>query len=431
MNKKILDTVIIGFALFAMFFGAGNLIFPPYLGMVAGDKFNIAAIAFTITGVGIPFLGILAGTKCDGSFEKMASKVGPLFATICATGLFIAIGPMLAIPRTAATTFELSFKPFFPGLTPIVGMIIYFSINLIFILRPSKIIDSIGKYLTPVLLISLLAIIIKGIVSPLGEISPTTLNSVFSHSLIEGYQTMDALGALIFASIIVSAVKSKGYSGQEGFKLTIKSGLVAIISLAIIYGGLMYLGAHLGNVVPKDIEKTALLLYIANATFGYFGTVLIGLSIGLACLTTSIGLISSGATFFEEISKGKLNYKFNAITISLISIFVGSLGVEKIVVLAVPVLCILYPVAITLILTTLLDKVIKNNIIIKYAVYTALTISIIDTLPKIGVNIPTLSNLLSSLPLSNLGFAWTVPTLIVFVLSFMILNKKANYELAN
>lgn len=429
MNNKVVDTFIIGFALFAMFFGAGNLIFPPYLGMMAGDQFTLAALAFTVTGVGIPFLGILAGTKCDGSFEKMAQKVGPKFAVICATGLFIAIGPMLAIPRTAATTFELSFKPFLPNLSPLVGMVVYFIINLIFILRPSKIIDNIGKYLTPVLLISLLAIIIKGIVTPLGEVAPATINSVLSHSLMEGYQTMDALAALIFSSIIVSAVKSKGYTGQAGFNLTIKSGLVAIISLAIIYGGLMYLGAHLGNVVPKDIEKTALLLYLSNATFGYFGTVLIGLSIGLACFTTSIGLISSGATFFEDISKGKLSYKVNAIAISLISIFIGSLGVEKIVVLAVPVLCILYPIAITLILTTLLDKVIKNNLIIKYSVYTALTISILDTLPKVGVNIAALNNILAKLPLADMGFAWLVPTLIVFIISFITLNKKVSYEL--
>lgn len=415
MKKNIKDIVIIGFALFAMFFGAGNLIFPPFLGHAFGSQFVLGIIGFICTGVGVPLLAILAVTKGDGTFETMASKIGSKFALIFSTLLFIAIGPMLAIPRTAATTYELTITPLLPNLPSLVWMVIYFSINLIFVLKKSSIIDTIGKYLTPLLLVILTFIIVKGVISPIGEIVSTNATSVFASSLTEGYQTMDALAGLLFASMISSSIIAKGYSKSEVFGITIKSSIVAVVGLAFVYGGLMFLGSQTINAFTGELTKTNLLMFISKSILGDFGTIIIGLAMGLACLTTSIGLLSAGSSFFEEISKGKLTYKFNAITICIISILIGQLGVDKIVAFSGPILNVLYPVAITLIATTLLNKYLTNIKAVRLGIYTSLVFGILSIIPNINLNF---------IPLASAGFAWLVPTVIAIVVGHLIFPKK-------
>lgn len=417
MKKNIKDIVIIGFALFAMFFGAGNLIFPPFLGHAFGSQFVLGIIGFICTGVGVPLLAILAVTKGDGTFETMASKIGSKFALIFSTLLFIAIGPMLAIPRTAATTYELTITPLLPNLPSLVWMVIYFSINLIFVLKKSSIIDTIGKYLTPLLLVILTFIIVKGVISPIGEIVSTNATSVFASSLTEGYQTMDALAGLLFASMISSSIIAKGYSKSEVFGITIKSSIVAVVGLAFVYGGLMFLGSQTINAFTGELTKTNLLMFISKSILGDFGTIIIGLAMGLACLTTSIGLLSAGSSFFEEISKGKLTYKFNAITICIISILIGQLGVDKIVAFSGPILNVLYPVAITLIATTLLNKYLTNIKAVRLGIYTSLVFGILSIIPNINLNF---------IPLASAGFAWLVPTVIAIVVGHLIFPKKLN-----
>ncbi|KAJ52931.1 LIVCS family branched-chain amino acid:cation transporter [Clostridium tetanomorphum] len=420
MKKNNKDFLIIGFALFAMFFGAGNLIFPPFLGKQVGDKFLLANLGFVITGVGLPFLSILSCSKSNGSFEDMAGKISKTFAMLCSIAIFLAIGPMLAIPRTAATTYELTIQPMFPWMTPLVSMIIYFSINLCFVLKSSKIIDNIGKFLTPALLITLLTIIFKGIFFPIGEVANMNTTSVFSNSLMEGYQTMDALAGLMFAAIITSSITDKGYKGSDVMSLTIKSGIVAILGLALVYGGLMYLGAQTSSIISGEISKTALLLEISKRSLGVYGSMIIGIAIGLACFTTSVGLITAGSRFFEKVSGGKLSYKLNAIVISLVSIGIGSFGVDKIVKISVPVLCILYPVSITLVLLNLSNKLSENRFVLRTTVYTSLVCSIIETLPSISVKLEFVKSITNLIPLSNMGFAWVIPTVLSLVIALSI-----------
>ena len=411
MKKSTKDAIIIGLALFSMFFGAGNLIFPGFLGNELGSKFFIGIIGFVTTGVGLPLLAILACAKGDGTFQTLASKINTKFAVICTAVLFIAIGPMLGIPRTAATTFELTINPFFPELSPFLVISGYFIINLFFVLGSTSIIDIIGKYLTPALLIILTLIIVKGVLFPIGDIVNTNASSVLSKSLLEGYQTMDALGALLFAGIISSSIKSKGYKGKEFLPIILKSSLVAVIGLAFVYGGLIYLGAQSVNLAPQDISKTGLLLLLSKTILGDFGVVIIGIAMGLACLTTSIGLLSAGATFFESISKGKLPYKFNAILLALISLGIALLGVDKIIMLSEPVLNILYPVIITLIAITLFSKYLKNIKAVRLAVYTSLVFGIILAIP--GLN-------LTLIPLASLGFGWVIPTILATLIGYIL-----------
>lgn len=417
MKKNNKDIIIIGFALFAMFFGAGNLIFPPFLGHAIGSKFAIGIIGFICTGVGLPLLAILATTKGDGTFETMASKIGHKFAVVFATLLFIAIGPMLAIPRTAATTYELTINPILPNINSITWMIIYFAINLIFVLKESSIIDTIGKYLTPALLIILCVIILKGILLPIGEIVSTDASSVLATSLTEGYQTMDALAGLLFASMITSSLIAKGYKDKDILPMTLKSGVVAIAGLAFIYGGLMFLGAQTTTTFTGEATKTGILLFIAKSILGNSGIIIIGIAMGLACLTTSIGLLSAGSSYFDKLSKGKLPYKFNAVAFSVISIIIGSLGVDKIVSISAPILNILYPVAITLIFTTLFDKYLKNVKAVRLGVYTSLIFGILGVIPNID---------LSFIPLATSGFPWLLPTIVAIIIGYLIFPKRIN-----
>lgn len=422
MNKKTKDCLVIGFALFAMFFGAGNLIFPPYLGHAVGTEYIFAVIGFTITGVGLPLLAIIACTKGDGTFETMASKISPKFAIIFASLLFIAIGPMLGIPRTAATTYELTINPILPGIPPLVWMFIYFGINLFFVFRQSSIIDTIGKFLTPSLLIILAIIIIKGFLFPIGNIEETGATSVLSTAFLEGYQTMDALAALLFAAIVSSSILAKGYKNKDLVPMTVKAGVVAAIGLAFVYGGLTIIGAQTASLAPADVTKTGLLLIISKGILGNVGTIIIGIAMGLACLTTSIGLITAGSSFFAEISKGKLPYKVNAVVISIISIVIGCLGVDNIVKISGPILNILYPVAITLIATTLLDKFLTNVNAVRLGVYTSLVFGLLSQVP--GIN-------LSFIPLGSQGFAWLIPTVLAILVGYVLFRNKNEDSITN
>lgn len=411
MNKKTKDFLVIGFALFAMFFGAGNLIFPPFLGHAVGDQYLFAIIGFIITGVGLPLLAIIACSKGDGTLTSIANPIGPKFSIVFTAILFIAIGPMLGIPRTAATTYEIAINPFFTNISPLTSMIIYFAINLIFVLKRSTVIDTIGKYLTPVLIIILTFIIFKGIILPIGETINTGVTSVLSTSLTEGYQTMDALAALLFASIVTANITSKGYKKEEILPMTLKASIVAVIGLAFVYGGLTYLGAQTTTITSSDIGKTGLLLLISKNILGNLGTIIIAIAISLACLTTSIGLLTAGSEFFEKVTNGRLSYKANAIILAIISIFIGALGVDHIIKISGPILNILYPVSITIIITTLLSKYLSNTTAIRVSIYTSFTFGILGEISSIN---------LSFIPLSSVGFTWLLPTIIALLIGYLI-----------
>lgn len=422
-NQSIKDIIIIGFALFAMFFGSGNLIFPPYLGRLVGEHYVTAMIGFMLMGVGLPLLGVMATAKVDGKFDQIGNKVGRVFSVILITALILAIGPFLAIPRTAATTYEISVRPFLPYISPIIVIGIYFAINLFFVLSPNSIVDVIGKFLTPALLLILMLLIVKGILFPVGALTTGTLKHTFSSSLIEGYQTMDALAAVCFGGIIVTSIKAKGYTSTEQvIKMTLKSACVAILGLGIVYGGLMYLGAHTGHIMG-EMEKTALVILLAKQILGDSGTVFLALAVALACLTTSIGLTSTGATYFSNLSKGKLSYKMAAIIISLLSMGIGLLGVDSIIGITTPVLKVLYPIIIVLVLLTLIGKFTDHTFIYKTTVYVTLVVVFIDVLSK-TFKIQVLENLISLIPLSQVDFAWILPALIAFVLSTGLVIKK-------
>ncbi|MBW9153018.1 branched-chain amino acid transport system II carrier protein [Clostridium estertheticum] len=422
MKSSTKHSLIIGFALFAMFFGAGNLIFPPFLGKAAGSAYFTSITGFLITGVGLPLIGIIACAKINGTYEKMANRVGKKFAVITSVALILVIGPLLAIPRTAATTFELGIHPLFPSVSQNIIVILYFLIALAFVLKPSSIIDNVGKILTPALLLMLAIIIFKGIIDPIGPIVNTSYKNGFSKALIEGYQTMDVMASVIFAGIIISSVKAKGYkNAKDIMKMTIKSAIVAVTGLAFVYGGLMYLGTQSSTLFPKNIARTNLVTELVKLDLGSIGSVVLSLCVALACLTTAIGLLASGAEFFANLSKNKLSYKTAAIIMAVVSGLIATNDVDSIVTFAGPVLQILYPIVIVLIVITLLGDKVKNNKVVAITIYTTLIISILDTINAVYAGS---IGFIKFIPLASAGFSWLIPTLLAFVISNLSIKSK-------
>ena len=426
MKDSTKHSVIIGFALFAMFFGAGNLIFPPFLGKTAGSAFFTSIIGFLITGVGLPLTGVIACAKINGTYDKMANRVGKKFAIITGVALILVIGPLFAIPRTAATTFELGIHPLFPSVSQNIVVVLYFLVTLAFVLKPSSIIDNIGKILTPALLLMLAIIIFKGIIDPIGPIVATSYKGGFSKALIEGYQTMDAMASVIFAGIIISSVRAKGYeNANDIMKMTIKSALVAVAGLTFVYAGLMYLGTQTSTLFPGEISRTKLVTELVKLDLGSVGAVILSLCVALACLTTAIGLLASGASFFANLSNNKVSYKTAAVIMAVVSGLIATNNVDSIITLAGPVLQILYPIVIVLIVITLLGDIVKNNTVVAITTYTALFISILDTINGIYANS---IGFIKFIPLASSGFSWLVPTLLAFVASNILIKPKEDID---
>lgn len=423
-QKQFRDSVIIGFALFAMFFGAGNLIFPPFLGNSVGDQFLPALVGFLITGIGLPLLGIIACARIDGPFEKMAGRVGKTFAVVSTIILILAIGPIIAIPRTASTTFEIGVSTLFPAATQGMTTLIYFAITLFFVLRPTAIVDAIGKVLTPILLVVLVIIISKGLISPIGEIATLEVSQVFTSSFKEGYQTMDAIAAVIFASIVISSVHAKGYKdAKSSSKVIMTAGCIAIAGLALIYGGLLYLGAQTSMLTEMSFSRTQLLLYIVREVFGPLGVVLLSICATVACLTTAIALLSSSAEFFTRLFKQKVSYNLIAIVLTVISALMATNDVDQIVALAGPSLDIIYPVVIVLIILTLLENWIKDDRVVAWTIYVTLGISLIINLSLLLKWEPLLA-ILNYLPLQQAGFGWLVPSVLTCLIANYLIKKE-------
>ncbi|MGL5347458.1 MAG: branched-chain amino acid transport system II carrier protein [Peptostreptococcaceae bacterium] len=424
MNKKNKDIVVVGFALFAMFFGAGNLIFPPYLGVASGNQWIIGFAGFVLADVGLALLAILAAAKCKGQISNILGRAGKNVAIILGSAIMICLGPLLAIPRTAATTFEMGVSPIFSGFSPILFSIIFFVVVLVLTIKPSKVVDIIGQFLTPALLVALAVLIIKGIISPLGEISSTPIiENVFSNGVSQGYQTMDALGAVALSTVVILSLSNKGYKDEnEKIKLTVKAGLVAGLGLCLVYGGLTYLGATLSKVYGLDISQTTLTVEMTAMLLGQPGKIILAIIVTLACLTTAIGLTSATGEYFNKLSNGKIKYETIVIVVCVFSAVVSNFGVSTIIKFSGPVLDMIYPATIVLVLMTLVGKHIKNDNAFKAATYMALFISILTVVNNLGISIP----IVTKLPFASLGFNWITPVLIAGIIGNFIPLRRIN-----
>ncbi len=449
--KKFKDIIVVGFALFAMFLGAGNLIFPPTLGLIAGDKFFSAMVGFMLTGVGLPVLGVIAAAKAGGKTKDVAKHLGEKPAMFLTFMIVLCIGPLLAIPRTAAVTHELSISPIFPSISPVISAIVFFLITMFFTLNASSVIDKVGTILTPLLLIVLAIIIFTGIFSPIGVPIDNGSSENFIRGFEEGYQTMDALASLIFATIIIQSIKEKGYNKlKDQINITIIAGVIAALGLFMVYGGFVYLGATGSGIFSNDLSRADLLMSLVGQLLGNVGSIILAIAVGLACLTTSVGLVATAGEFFSGLYD-KLSYRNVVYIVCAFSAFFAINGVDTIISLSVPLLTVMYPVTIVLIILSLFDKFIKYKSVYKGACLGALVFSVIQNflaaedqinslLERLNispffanitperVNFDTPIKIIESLPLATEGFAWIVPAIVlglIFVVNEILKNKKA------
>ena len=347
------DVIVVGFALFSMFFGAGNVIFPPYLGMESGQQWLAGFSAYYIADIGLALLGMFALLRV-GSSEAVLHRAGRVPAEILMCAIILCIGPMVAIPRTSASTYEMAIAPNLPGVSPILFSILFFAVILALCIKESAVVDIVGKILTPLLLVGLFAIILKGIFSPLGDITSAPQIATVT-GIKSGYQTMDALAALPFGIIVLQSVTDKGYTGGKS-KLRIVGGgaVLAGALLLAVYMGLAYLGATVSSQYTGAVGRAELIMAIVKALLGKGGMIIFGTVVGLACVTTAIALTSSAAAYFSELCRGKVKYKVFVVVICVFSAVVSNLGLDRIVAIAAPVLDVVYPPALVLILISLL-----------------------------------------------------------------------------
>lgn len=415
------DALVIGLALFAMFFGAGSLIFPPYLGMESGTQWFLGFLLFIIMDVGLAFVTMVAMINGDGSISGVTGVIGRIPALLLNTAVVVCVGPLLAIPRTAATTYEMTIVPLFPEATPAVISIVFFALTFILTIRPSKVVDIVGKFLTPLMVLALVILIIVGVVSPLGPISEPAIDNVVAEGIINGYQAMDVLAALGFAIVICSTVTDRGYTEHKArTRITTISCVLAGVLLFIIYCGLTYLGATYSTLENiANVNQASLIVTITECLLGRFGVIMLGVIVGLACLTTAIGLTAAAAEYFDGITHGKLKYGVVVGIICAFSAVVSSFGLSTIISIATPILCVVYPVVVCLILLSFFKKKLRNRNVYKGAALAAFIVSLLTIAVTYGLPF----QFIDVLPLSEYQLNWIIPAVVGGIIGALIPDK--------
>ncbi|MGO0054511.1 MULTISPECIES: branched-chain amino acid transport system II carrier protein [Streptococcus] len=428
-----------GLLLFGMFFGAGNLIFPPALGVLSGENFWPAILGFVVSGVGIAVIALIVGTlNPKGYVHEISRKISPTFATIYLVALYLAIGPFFAIPRTATTSFEIGIAPLLGdanlGLWLFGFTALYFVAAYLIALNPSQILNSIGRILTPVFAILIVILVVLGIVkygstNPLPAADAYSAGRAFGTGFIEGYNTLDALASIAFSVVAVNTLKQLGFSSKKEYVSTIWSvGFVVALAFSALYVGLAFLGNHFpvpaDVLASKEIHKGVYVLSQATqAIFGPSAQIFLAAMVIVTCFTTTVGLIVSSGEFFAE-RFSRFNYKVYATLFTLIGFGIANLGLSKIIAFSIPVLLILYPITICIILITIVNKFVPLS---TYGMQ--LTVGVVTALSLVEVlagqfNWTAVSKIISALPLAGQSLAWLLPALVGIVLSLFLPNKQ-------
>ncbi|MCA1056893.1 branched-chain amino acid transport system II carrier protein [Rossellomorea aquimaris] len=432
MNEKTLSfggILTVGLMLFALFLGAGNMIFPPFLGQQAGDHVWTGITGFLITGVGLPLMGVIAIAKSGGDLQTLASRVHPVFGLIFTIVMYLAIGPFFGIPRTGTVAYEIGIIPFLSedaakyGVSLLIYSIVFFALTAWLAMNPSKLVDRIGKILTPSLLIILTVLVVKSIVTPMGSFGEPNAaygNGALFKGFIEGYLTMDTIAALVFGIVVINAIKDRGITNRASLtKITIIAGVIAAAGLALVYLSLSYIGATSTDSIGVQANGGAILSAAANHLFGSFGAVILGLAITFACITTSVGLVSACAQFFTKIIP--ISYPKLVIVLSLFSMLIANIGLTQLIAVSLPVLIIIYPLAIVLILLSFMHNWFNGySLVYVFALVPTGLISLIDGLKTAGMDVSSISNALSFLPFYAEGIGWLLPALVGAVIGFVI-----------
>ncbi len=432
------EYLLLGSMLFGMFFGAGNLIFPVYMGQLSGANSIPAIIGFCMTGVGLPLLGIAAIgiSKSEGLFNA-SNKVAKWFSYFFTVILYLSIGPLFAIPRTATVSFTTGITPFISTDQTQLGLFIYtlifFALVLLFSLRPSKIMTWIGKYINSIFLVLLFCLLVMAVIKPIGsftDVQPVDsyVSQPFFTGLLEGYNTMDALASLAFAIVLINAIKEfEIKDAKEIAKITLKSGMVAVALMAVIYFGLTILGAQSVLLQGASENGGVALAILAKHYYGAVGNVLLAGIMIFACLKTAIGLVTSCAETFVEVFPKTVSYRIYAIGFTLVSFLLSNFGLDRILKYSLPALLFLYPITIVFVLLLLVGSFVgENKIIYQSTIIATMIAAFMDTFSKPSYTFvhsaftDALVNLYHKLPMYEIGFSWVIFSVIGLIIGFIL-----------
>jgi len=432
------EYIILASMLFGMFFGAGNLVFPVSMGQQAGTNLWPAIAGFCLTGVGIPLLGIAAMgiSRSEGLFD-MCLRIGKPHAYFFTLLLYLSIGPLFAIPRTATVSFSVGIQPVIhadnAALALCVFSALFFAAVLFFSLRPSGIMTWIGKLLNPLFLAFLAVLAVTALLRPMAPISsaaPTGkyIEASFFQGFLEGYNTLDAVASLVFGIILVDSIRTLGVTEPKDISnSTLLSGILSTLLMAAIYCILTVLGAQSQSVTGVSSDGGAALYAIGSHYFGTFGGILLGCIVTFACLKTAIGLVTSCATAFVELFPRTLSYRAYAILFCLFSFGIANFGLSRIIELSLPALMFLYPLTITLILLCLFGHLFDydRRVFVCVTVFTFVPalvdfINALSPAAKALFGGEAIVSAFGWLPLFSIGMGWVIPALVGLALGLML-----------
>lgn len=420
--------ITVSFMLFSLFFGAGNLIFPPFLGQNAAQNTVPALIGFLITAVILPVLGVIVVAQSNG-LDKLGARVNGKFATVFTMLIYLSIGPGLGIPRAASVPFEMAVAPYLPqgastGWFMLAYSLVFFTVAAWLALNPSKLLKRIGHFLTPSLLTLIvflfISFLIKGTMG-VAQPQPAYQSASFLKGFCEGYQTMDTIAALNFGLVIAVTLRSLGIEEKSGIiRHTVFAGIVAGTILTLVYFMLTFMGMQSSGVYPIQENGAWTLRQIVYQLFGEFGAILLAAIFTLACLTTCVGLINSISQYFSTLFKS-ISYNKFVLGITIFSFAVCNQGLNTILSISVPVLNAIYPVSIMLIVLGLFDRFIRHNrFIYPFTILGTAVISVIYAIDGLGVKLGFITDICHSLPLYDLGFGWVIITVTMLVISVVL-----------
>ena len=423
MNQKLQgkSLLLVGFTLFSMFFGAGNLIFPPFLGAQAGQVTWLAMAGFVLSAIGFPVLGVVAVAKAGG-LRPLASRVHPLFASVFTLLVYLSIGPGLAIPRTASTSFEM--------IVPLLGQssrllqaaysVVFFAAALLVALRPEKLTDRLGKILCPILILLILVLFVGCVLHPVapgyGPVDVAYSEQPIVVGFLGGYQTMDTIAALNFGAIIALNIRTKGVEEQPNVVGgTIRAGWIAGGVLLVIYAMLAHIGALSGAAFPGGENGADTLTRIVSALFGTPGSALLAAIFVIACLNTCIGLLSCCSEYFHRLVP-RISYRLWVVFFAAVSAVISNIGLTGILKLSVPILNAIYPAALTIIVLSMLDRWLRHFSLVFPLSVGLVCVESVST----ALSLPLLSQLMAFIPLAKQGLGWLLPALAGILLGILL-----------
>lgn len=434
-------TLLVGLMTFGLFFGAGNLIFPVELGRLAGGATATTCAGFLLTAVGIPVLGVVASAVSgSSSVHEMTSRVSVRYATAFTCLLYLTIGPAFAIPRTATVSYEIGVAPFVAAGsgTPALAVftVLFFGATLAASLRPGRLMDWVGRYLTPLFLVLLTVLVVATLADPMPTDparapAPPYDRLPLVRGLLDGYNTMDALASLAFSIVIIEAIGRAGITGRRAVtRQTARSGLVAVVPLAVVYIALAHLGRTSNLVVPDATNGGTVLAGVSRHYYGVAGQVLIAAIVLVACLKTSIGLVVSCAEMFARMFPRSLSVRGWVVVFCVVSALVANAGLTTIIAWSVPVLMFLCPLAVTTIALGLLTPWLGGrrlpHQVMTGCVAVAAVLDLVRALPVQNSLTRAVVSLADAvLPWSADGLGWVVPAVVGLAVGCLLSRRGA------